>query len=357
MKLKETFSAAVLMKTSEPLQIINNICMPTPKKGQVLVKIRYAGLCHSQLMEIKGARGEDKYLPHMLGHEGVGQVVAIGEGVSKVNLEDTVVLSWIKGEGIDAGGAQYQTTDGLIINSGAITAFSEYALVSENRLLLKPAGTPDKLSVLYGCALPTGFGMVVNNLPEQATGHIGFLGLGGIGISALLAAKLYDFSQVIVIDVNPDKLALAKTLGATHAINARDPDFIEQIYQLTDGVGLDYCFESAGKAETIEKAYALTRRQGGLCIFASHPPHGDKIQLDPFDLICGKNIRGTWGGETQPERDIKQFSGLYDKGQLPLDALISQSYRLDEINEAVNDLTQQNIVRALIDCHPEEAVC
>lgn len=356
MEQKKTFSAAVLVNTNAPLEMINNIVMPTPGKGQVLVKLGYAGLCHSQLMEIGGARGEDKYLPHMLGHEGVGQVISLGDGVSKVAEGDEVVLSWIKGEGLDAGGCQYQTTDGLVINSGAVTAFSEYAIVSENRLLPKPPETPAHLAVLYGCALPTGFGMVVNNLPEKAKGTIAFFGLGGIGMSALLAARLYDFERVIAIDVNPDKLELARTFGATHVLNARDSNFADEVYQLTDGAGVDYCFESAGRAETIEKAYALVRKQGGLCIFASHPPHGDKISLDPFDLICGKNIRGTWGGEVKPDQDIKTFSALYADGTLPLEALVSKSYRLDEINLAVEDLKNRNIVRALIDCNLEECI-
>ncbi len=353
MKQNNTFTAAVLVKIGQPLQLVDNIYIPEPGKGQVLVKIRYAGLCHSQLKEIQGARGKDKYLPHMLGHEGVGSVVAIGEGVSKVCIGNDVVLTWIKGDGIDAGGYQYQTTDGLVINAGGITAFSEYGLVSENRLVVKPTETPDRLSVLYGCAIPTGFGMVVNNLPHTAAGTIAFLGLGGIGISALLAARFYDFKKVIAIDINQDKLNLAKELGATHVINASELDYVNLVRSLTAGLGVDYCFESAGKAQTIEQAYAMTRRHGGQCIFASHPPCGDNITLDPFDFICGKNIKGTWGGEVKPDKDIKRFGDLYASGQLPLEALISKEYRLDEINLAVDDLHQRKIVRALINCNKE----
>lgn len=352
-----TFTAAVLVKTGQPLQLINNIQIPRPGKGQVLVKISYAGLCHSQLMEIQGSRGEDNYLPHMLGHEGAGHVVSIGEGVTKVAAGEEVVLGWIKGEGIDSGGHQYQTTDGLTINAGAITAFGEYALVSENRLVPKPMGTPDRLSVLYGCAMPTGFGMVMNNLPDNASGTIAFLGLGGIGISALLAAKRYHFNKVIAIDVNHDKLDLAKELGATHTINASDADYLNQVRLLTDGMGVDYCFESAGRARTIEQAYSMIRRNGGQCIFASHPPHGDKITLDPFDLICGKHIKGTWGGEVKPDRDIQRFGDMYANGQLPLESLISKEYSLDEINLAVDDLHQKKIVRALINCNRVGSSC
>lgn len=350
MKPDHTFSAAVLVNTGQPLQLIHNICFPILRAGQALVKIRYAGLCHSQLMEIQGSRGKDNYLPHMLGHEGMGQVVATGEHVSKVKSGDEVVLSWIKGDGYEAGGVQYRTTEGQLINAGAVTTFSEYAVVSENRLVSKPNLTPDHLSTLYGCAMPTGFGMVMNHVPKHAQGVIAFLGLGGIGISALLAARMYDFKKVIAIDVNEDKLMLAKELGATDCIDASQSDVLNQVQILTDGMGVDYCFESAGQAKTIEQAYSLVRRHGGSCIFASHPPAGDTISIDPFDLICGKNIKGTWGGEVKPDQDIREFGDLYAKGQLPLHKLISQEYCLDNINAAVDDLYHKKIVRALINC-------
>src|SRR3990167_1881460 len=346
MQNKKTFKAAVLQQTGKPLVLMNDITFPTLGKGQVLVKIRYAGLCHSQLMEIQGLRGEDKYLPHMLGHEGVGVVAAVVvECVSKVKPGDEVILSWIKSEGIDAGGTQYKTTQGLTINAGAITAFNEYAVISENRLVLKPKDTPERLAVLYGCAMPTGFGMVINNIPFDAKGCIAFVGLGGIGMSALLAARFFDFEKVIAIDINEDKLRLAKQSGATHLINAQHEDPGKTVHEWTNNRGVDYSFESAGTVKTIEQAYALTRRHGGLCIFASHPPTEEKITLDPFDLICGKNIRGTWGGEAKPERDVARFNTLYTKGQLPLEQLISKEYYLDDINLAIEDLHHRRIVR------------
>ena len=353
MQNKKTFKAAVLQQTAKPLVLMNDITFPTLSKGQVLVKIRYAGLCHSQLMEIQGLRGEDKYLPHMLGHEGVGIVVAIGEGVSKVKPNDEVVISWIKGDGIDAGGTQYKTTQGLTINAGATTAFSEYAVISENRLVLKPKNTPEQIAVLYGCAVPTGFGMVINNIPSDAKGCIAFVGLGGIGMSALLAARFFDFEKVIAIDINEDKLLLAKQSGATHLINAQREDPVKAVNQWTNNRGVDYCFESAGSVKTIEQAYALIRKQGGQCIFASHPPATEKIMIDPFDLICGKNIKGTWGGEVKPDHDVRRFDAWYTQGRLPLEQLISKEYHLNDINEAVEDLHQRRIIRALINCHAE----
>ena len=345
-----TMTAAVLTQHNGLLSIFDNVFIPKPNRGQVLVKIAFAGLCHSQLMEIDGKRGDDKYLPHLLGHEGVGNVIEMGEAVTKVQPGDEVVLGWIKGEGLEGGTSQYQTSDGLIINSGSVTTFSEYALVSENRLTKKPLHTPSELAVLYGCAIPTGLGMVLNAVPDNFTGTVGFIGLGGIGLSALLSAKLRNFTRVIAIDINPEKLALAKELGATDLINPLEENAYEIVKKLTNGVGLDYCFESAGSAKTIELAFELIRRGDGKCIFASHPPVGEKIALDPFELICGKHIHGTWGGDSIPDSDIKKFDEYYKKGLLTLDKLISKQYLLENINQAIADLKNKKIVRALIQC-------
>lgn len=340
--------AAVLTHVNQPLKVIEDIQVPRPGFGQVIVKMTFAGLCHSQLMEVQGLRGEDKYLPHMLGHEGAGEVVEIGEGVTKVKPGDSVVVGWIKGQGVDAKGCHYKTKQGTLINAGPIATFSEYAVISENRIMQKPLATPLNLSSLYGCAVPTGLGMVINNLPENANGTIAFIGLGGVGISAFLSVNLYSFSQVIAIDVNEDKLKLAQELGATHIINAGEVNPVEKVMQLTNGLGVDYSFESAGRVETIEQAFAMVRKNGGKCVFASHPAAGHKISLDPFDLICGKKIEGTWGGGSKPDIDIIKFDEFYQKGLLPLEHLLSKQYSLDEINLAIDDLKNKRVVRASI---------
>ncbi|EKD72094.1 MAG: alcohol dehydrogenase [uncultured bacterium] len=155
--------AAVLVQPIGSLEIMDDVMVPLPKRGQVLVRIQYAGLCHSQLMEIQGMRGENKYLPHMLGHEGVGKVIQVGQDVSKVKKDDQVILGWIKGKGLEGNGCQYQTSRKMLIKSGSLTTFSEYVIVSENRLVLKPPHTPQAQSVLYGCAIPTGLGKVFNS--------------------------------------------------------------------------------------------------------------------------------------------------------------------------------------------------
>ncbi len=347
MKMK----AAVLYETGQPLVIENDIEIPSLKEGQVLVKLAYSGVCHSQLMEVRGKRGKDHYLPHLLGHEGSGHVVEIGKNVTKVHKGDAVILGWIKGEGIDAFGTQYRKND-TIINSGGVTTFNEYSIVSENRCVKLPDRIPLDIAVLFGCAVPTGIGMVINMLHPQPADSIAIFGLGGIGLSALIAAKLSNCSPIIAVDVEENKLQNAKELGATHVINSHQQDSLEMIYQLTNNQGVDYSIEAAGLTSTIEQAFESVRMNGGLCVFASHPTNGEKIQLDPHHLICGKQIQGTWGGKCDPDRDIPLFADLYRNSKIPLEKLLSNSYPLECINNALDDLENRIITRALIEIDP-----
>ena len=337
--------AAVLY--DKGLVVEDSIEIPSLKNGQVLVKIAYSGICRSQLMEIRGYRGEDKYLPHLLGHEGSGAVVDIGKNVTKVNPGDYVILGWIKGEGIEAGSSKYRKRD-ISINAGAVTTLNEYAVVSENRCVKLPDSIPLDIAVLFGCAIPTGAGIIFNEIKPKKGSNIAIFGLGGIGLSALMATKLFACSKVIAIDVETDKLRLAKDFGATHCINSSREDSIKTIMQITEGIGVDYSVEATGVTLSIEKAFEAVRVRGGLCVFATHPKAGDKIKLDPHALISGKQIRGSWGGASCPDKDIPRFAKLYKEGKLPLEKLLSHTYTLDEVNRAFCDLEKRKIVRALI---------
>ena len=342
-----TMRAAVLFETSKPLSIVEDIKVPPLTHGQVQVKTLYSGLCHSQLMEVSGGRGEDKYLPHLLGHEGVGIVESVGDGVTKVSVGDKVVIGWIKGEGLDARGAQYPHLD-YVINSGSATTLSDRTIVAENRVVVLPSGFPDRLAMLLGCALPTGLGLVLNELKPESNRTIAVFGLGGVGMSALLAANLSKPSKLIAVDVAEEKLTLAKELGATHTINAGQVDPVAEILKLTDGVGLDYSLEAGGTTGTIEQAFASVRDGGGQCVFASHPKEGEFIKLEPHAFHRGKSIRGSWGGSSFPDRDIKKFAELYHQGDINLEVLISREYKLEQVNDALDDLANRRIIRALI---------
>ena len=348
--VKQEMTAAVLCSLNEPLKLMPGVEYSSPSRGQVLVKLAYSGVCHSQLMEARGRRGVDAYLPHLLGHEGSGQVIEVGEGVSKVSPGDLVILGWIKGSGLDCGGVQYSCASlPQTINAGGVTTFNEYALVSENRVVPLPEGVPMDIAVLFGCAVPTGAGIVTNDLRPNSGSTVAIFGLGGIGMSALMATMLFQCSKVVAVDVSAYKLSLARSFGATHTIDASISDPVSEILALTGGLGLDYAVEASGQIKVIEQAFASVRRGGGECVFATHPEHGNKISIDPYELICGKQIRGSWGGGSNIDRDIPIFAQLYLDGKLPLQKLITKRYSLDAINEALDDLEQQRVGRPLIE--------
>lgn len=339
--------AAILHSFTDNLSI-ETLELPTPTNGQVCVEIAYSGVCHSQLMEARGKRGHDPYLPHLLGHEGSGTVMSIGDGVTKVKPGDKVVLGWIKSSGMDVPGPKY-IKDKQIINAGPVTTFSSHTIVSENRCVVLPDGVPMDVAVLFGCAIPTGAGIVTNQVKPVSGATVAVFGLGGIGLSALLALGLFQCAKIIAVDVEDPKLKLALECGATHAINGLEKDVLQELVELTSGNGVDYAIEASGNTNSIETAFKSVRKFGGLCVFASHPPAGERISLDPHDLISGKLIEGSWGGACSPDIDIPKFAELYTTGKLPLEKLVGKKYSLIQINEALADLENRKITRALID--------
>lgn len=337
--------AAVLEELGKPLTI-RDIELPELLPGQVLVEVFFSGVCRSQLMEVRGGRGPDPWLPHLLGHEGSGKILEVGAGVTKVCPGDEVILGWVKGEGIDAPGAMYRC-NGQTINSGRVTTFSNHTIVSESRVVRKPPGLPRDVAVLFGCALPTGAGMIFNELQPAAGSSVVVLGLGGIGMSGLIALGAFECKDVIAIDLSDEKLALAKEFGATHVLNPARDDVIDQVLKLTLG-GADACVESAGTVASIELGFALIRKAGGKLLFASHPAEGAKIQLAPHELLSGKQIAGSWGGGSMPDRDIPRIWKAFDGGNIQLNRLLPRRYRLDEVNQALDDLEAGTAFRPLI---------
>ena len=346
--------AAILYETGHPLVVENEIELPPLKAGLVLVKVHFSGVCHSQLMEARGKRGDDPYLPHMLGHEGSATIMEIGPEVTRFKKDDNVILTWIKSLGANVSQTQYKKGN-QVINAGGVTTFSEYSIVSENRCVLLPAGIPLDVASLFGCAVLTGAGIVTNTIKPEKNNRLAIFGLGGIGLSALMAACLYDCQTLIAIDIEQDKLNLAREFGATHLINSSNEAPIERIKEITGGQGTDYSIEAAGLVKTIEQAFQSVRKAGGKCVFASHPNANEKIMIDPFDLICGKEIMGSWGGDSKPEQDIPKFAKLYLEGKLPLEKLLTRRYSLDQINEALNDLEQRKVGRPLIEFKNQQA--
>lgn len=339
--------AAVLIEINKPLMLME-LELPQLKSGQVLVDVKYSGICHSQLNEIRGKKGPDKFLPHTLGHEGSGIVEAIGQDVTKVKKGDHVVLTWIKGKGKDVPSASYKSAEGKLVNSGAISTFMTKAVISENRLVKIDNKMPLKEAVLLGCAIPTGAGIVLNTLKVRPGNSMAIFGIGGIGSSALIVAVSRGASPIIAVDVSDYKRELSKELGADHFINAKEASVEEKILSLTGGRGVDFAIEASGNRIAMETAFMSVRDKGGLCVLAGNLSQGEKISIDPFDLIKGKRIVGTWGGESDPDRDIPDYVDLYLSGKLALSKILTHQFKLREINEACDRLSRGELGRAVI---------
>lgn len=344
--LPKSTTAAVLFETGRPLEIMD-LTLPPLAPGQVLVQLAYSGVCHSQLNEARGRKGPDRFLPHVMGHEGSGRVLAIGPGVGKVRPGDDVILTWIKGRGADVASSHYGSPRGAI-NSGAIATFMTHTVTCESRVVPLPAGLPLREAALLGCAVPTGGGIVLNSNVAHPGSSVAVFGIGGVGSAAVAVAAMLGASPLIAVDIVPEKLELARKLGATQCIDARSGDAVAQIRTLTGGAGVDLAVEATGVPRVMEAAYAGVRTNGGLCVLAGNPSFGERISLDPFDLIRGRQIRGSWGGETDPDADIPRYAAFAAGGKLDLTAMISAEYPLAAVNEALADLEAGRVLRAMI---------
>tara|TARA_Y100000590_G_scaffold470168_1_gene662495 strand:- start:1673 stop:2731 length:1059 start_codon:yes stop_codon:yes gene_type:complete len=350
MDIPKHITAAVLEKTNKPLAL-KKLFLPKLKKGQVLVKIFYSGICGSQLMESKGYRGKDKFLPHLLGHEATGIVIKKAKFVSKVKIGDRVILGWIKGNGSEASGAIYRDLNNKKINSGPITTLSNFSIISENRIVKLPKSIPNDIGVLFGCAFPTGMGMIFHLKKKYSNiKNILIIGLGGVGFSALLAAVDIKIKKIIVVDKSKYKLNIAKKINnKIHAIKNNSSKLKEKILSLTNQHGVDFCVECAGLTSTIETGFKLLNKNRGKLIFASHPKSGDKIKIDPHELISGKKIEGAWGGHFHPDKDLKKISILAEKNKtLIRKYFVNKKYYLKNINQAFKDFNKSKIIRPII---------
>ena len=338
--------AAVLTECGAPLELME-LEIPKLQEGQVLVQIKYSGICRTQLNEIKGLKGPDKFLPHTLGHEGSGVVVDTGPNVTKVKVDQPVILNWSKGNGMDVRGTVYQCVD-LRVNSGPISTFLEYAVIAENRLIPIPSDIPLKEASLFGCAIPTGAGIIYNELSLSPDSTIALFGLGGIGLSALIAATAKKTKKIIAIDLEPSKLTLAKELGATHTLLYNPESVLSALDSITNGKGVDFAVEAVGKKEVMENAFKAVKDQTGLCVLAGNVPKETKIECDPFDFIKGKKLIGTWGGNVKPDQDIPFFLKSFYPGNKGLTRLISHEAPLSDINALVSLLDRGQAARTLV---------
>jgi S-(hydroxymethyl)glutathione dehydrogenase/alcohol dehydrogenase len=338
--------AAILEKLNAPL-VIDEVEVPDLECGQVLVQVHRSGICGAQIGEIAGVKGEDKYLPHLLGHEGGGVVVDVGPGVSYVQKEDHVVMHWRIGMGIESRFPKYRRSDG-VVGAGWVTTFNEYAVVSENRLTAIPKDISFEIAALMGCAVTTALGLINNEAQVKIGQSVAVIGCGGVGLNIVQGAAMVSANPIIAIDIYDHKLKMAKEFGATHLINSTQTEIQEGIQEIVGPKGVDVFIDCTGQVQLIEKAYELTAPKGRT-IMVGQPHHNQDLTIRSMvKHFSGKVLTDSAGGQTNPTEDIPRYLKLYRQGRLKLDNLVTHRYSLGEINTALDVIRNGEAGRCMI---------
>ncbi|WP_080054361.1 zinc-dependent alcohol dehydrogenase family protein [Spirosoma aerolatum] len=355
--------------TSKPL-MIQELDLQAPQEDEVLVKIRAAGLCHSDLSVIDGNR--PRQMPMALGHEAAGEVVELGPGVHDLAVGDHIVFSFLpicghcmpcmtgrpalcenglaannKGELMNGGMRLQDQQQHPVHHHMGVSGFAEYSVVSRKSIVRIDPTLPFDIAALFGCAIMTGVGAVINTAKLTLGQTVLITGMGGIGFAALLGALAGGASKIIVADVNKDKLAKALELGAHHVVDSSEANAVEQVKDLTRG-GVDIGFEFAGVVPALEFTYNATGR-GGKTVTAGLPHPSKMLQLSPTKLVADeRTLQGSYIGSCVPARDIPAYISLYQAGRLPVDKLMTHKIRLDDINEGFERLAKGEAIRQVI---------
>lgn len=349
---------------------VQEVDLDGPGPGEVLVKMAVAGLCHSDLSVIEGNR--PRPLPMVLGHEASGIVQEVGPYVEDLKPGDHVVFVFVpscghcnpcsegrpalcepgaahNGAGDLLTGATRLHRNGERLNHHCgVSSFAEYATVSRRSLVKIDRDIPLDIAGLIGCAVITGAGAVFNTGDVKPGGSVAVVGLGGVGLAALIGAVAAGSETIIAVDRLDSKLAFARELGATHIFNSDDPDIVGKIKEATKG-GVEAALEFAGSVKALEFSYAITRR-GGTTITAGLPNPKAMLQIPAVTLVAEeRTLKGSYIGSGVPTRDIPRFLGLYKRGKMPVDKLLSHRLKLDDINEGFDRLADGSAVRQIIE--------
>ncbi|WP_210133901.1 zinc-dependent alcohol dehydrogenase family protein [Staphylococcus sp. GDY8P131P] len=353
---------------TKPLKI-ETLSLGAPQKNEVLIKIHAAGLCHSDLSVINGSR--PRPMPMALGHEAAGEIVELGENVSDFEVGDHVVCTFIpscgkcipcregrpalcengaisneKGEMLE-GGARLSKDNDAVYHHLGVSGFSEYAVVSDNSIVKIDSDIPYERAAVFGCAVITGIGAVINTAQIRPGSNVAVVGLGGIGLNDIIGAKLAGANKIIALDINEDKFEVAKTLGATSVFNSGDENVIEEVKQYING-GAEYVFETAGVVPAMQVAYAITKR-GGSTITTGLPNPKAELSFPQVTLAAEeRTVKGSYVGSCVPDRDIPRFVSLYQHNRLNIDPLISDVISLEQINEGFDQLANGDAGRIII---------
>jgi len=331
--------AAVLETINHPLSI-REVELTDLKVGQVLVKIIVSGLCGAQLHEIRGHKGNAKFLPHLMGHEGCGIVESVGPGVTTVKVGDKVVMHWRPGTGIEAPFPSY-VLDGKSMSSGKVTTLSEYSIVSENRLTTVPDDTPPELCAILGCALTTAMGIIDNEVDLKFGESVAVVGCGGVGLNLLQGAAMKSACPIYAVEKNSNKKDLCFTAGAT--------TFVDDIADIDEKV--DVIIDTTGIPEVISACVSKLSGKGRMILVGQPAPGRGVEVMNAVNLFSGmgQTIKATQGGKTNPTEDIPRYVRMHKEGKLDIESFVTHRFKLDQVNEAFDLLRSGNAGRIIIE--------
>ncbi|HEY8417101.1 MAG TPA: zinc-dependent alcohol dehydrogenase family protein [Limnochordales bacterium] len=355
--------------SSKPLEV-TQLELTGPGPGEVLVRVAAAGVCHSDLSVVNGTR--PRPVPMVLGHEGSGIVVDVGPGVTRVRPGDHVVFIFVPmcgkcaeclsgrpylcmpgqaanraGTLVDGGTRFRFPSGGSVYHHLGVSAFAEHTVVHETSVVPIERDVPLEIAALFGCAVMTGVGAVVNTARVEPGTAVIVFGMGGVGLSAVMGARLSGAWPVIAADIVDAKLELARKVGATHVVNAAAPDWLDQVRDLTGG-GADYAIEAVGSENAVLQAFQVIK-PGGLAVAAGLPHPSRRLNLPAVALAGeGKRLVGTYMGSSVPLRDLPRYVRLYKAGLLPVDRLVTSVIGLDQVNEAMDRLERSQEARQVI---------
>jgi alcohol dehydrogenase len=354
--------------TSRPLELVE-IDLAPPGPGEVLVKTAAAGLCHSDLSIIAGER--PRTMPMVLGHEAAGVVEAVGEGVNDLQKGDHVVMLFVPGCGrcapcaeghpVRCGLAATAAVNGTLITGAkrmsfkceevnhmvGVSAYAEYAVLARQGVLKIDKELPLDIAALFGCAVMTGVGAAVNTAQVRPGETVAVIGLGGVGLSALMGAVVAGASRIVAVDLDDRKLAFAQQLGATDIVNSGHPDAVAKLRDMTDG-GVHHALEMVGAAKALEFAYAVTRRGGTTTTVGLPAPTATFVAPIGQMVVEERTVKGSYMGSCVPQRDVPRFVSLYRQGKLPVDKLLSAHIKFEDINEGFDRLARGDVIRQII---------
>tara|TARA_B100001741_G_scaffold310729_1_gene310550 strand:- start:1528 stop:2538 length:1011 start_codon:yes stop_codon:yes gene_type:complete len=331
-------TSAIILLRKKKVQF-KKIRIPELKRGQLLVRIKYTSICHTQVQEIDGLRGKDNFLPHCLGHEATGVIINKNDSVKKFKINDKVCLSWVPSEGFNAGGTIYFDKRGKKINAGPVNTFSDYCVISENKIQKLNKNSNMKKSVLLGCALPTAYNCIFSNVSQAKKKKILIIGCGGVGLSIVHASKIAKFSKISIIEKDSMKIKTALKLGASHVLKNKDFNNYLDCF--------DYVVECTGNKEMLNFSIKFVKKFGGSLIIVGNYKYKAKFKIDPWQILYGKNVIGSWNKPFNYKKKFKQYEKFSKK--LKSNLIFGKNiYSLKNFSSAMNDFKKGKVIRPLI---------